>query len=339
MTPPTNTRGGGGDPPHSQQPASGKRASGTKATEPGLRKLLSALEGVNRLRTKPHPYWLAFCPCHPDVGTKRSLHVEYKIGYDGSPKLLVFCKTCRRDIDLEDICIELGLEQQEVILGNHVYDREIGYQEPKGVAALPVPATVMEWTKALHANDERLRYLIKKRGLDSETLRRYRIGWNEEEGRYTLPVYGIDGDLLNVRRYKSGAATGKMKGLLGRGSQLYPSVPATRGIVLCEGEWDALVARRHGFHSVTSTAGINGWKPEWSALFAGRHVAIVYDCQDPSRAAALERAVDLTAAGAVVRVVDLGLPGDGEDVSDWFVKYRRTSSRLRALIVGTAVWK
>jgi hypothetical protein len=107
--------------------------------------------------------------------------------------------------------------------------------------------------------------------------------------------------------------------------------------MLCEGEWDTLLARQHGFPALTSTAGIDGWDDTWNERFRGREVAIVYDCQDVSWRAGVRRAEGMRGVAKAVKVVDLGL-GNKEDVTDWFVTYRRSADELRALIKRTAVW-
>ena len=67
-----------------------------------------------------------------------------------------------------------------------------------------------------------------------------------------------------------------MLGARGHPMQLYPDVPRARAVVLCEGEFDALLTHQRGLPAATSTAGTS-WDPAWTGLLAGRRVAVVYD--------------------------------------------------------------
>jgi hypothetical protein len=135
-----------------------------------------------------------------------------------------------------------------------------------------------------------------------------------------------------------------MMGLGGKGrSHLYPlsvlgADPAT--LVLCEGELDALLLNQHGIRAVTSTAGTT-WKPDWDRHVVRRRVAVLYDAGARSYERAERRALALVAAGArEAWPVDLTLAGfaKGEDVGDWFVKYRWDAAALWAFLNATRRW-
>lgn len=113
--------------------------------------------------------------------------------------------------------------------------------------------------------------------------------------------------------------------------------------MLCEGEFDCLLARQHGFPGpITGTAGVGTFKPEWDWAIQGRTVAVAYDAGKFSEAQA--RARDLLQRGATrAWAVDLAAAGlgDGEDLTDWFVRYGRGAPELRGLINrrGGASWR
>src|SRR5262245_59730050 len=90
-------------------------------TEGGWRLLLAALRGVQP-RPAPHPSWVAFCPCHDDVGTEPSLGIDYKQSnlYGEGRRLLVGCRTC--GANGLDVCNELGLPAQHVLFENRELD-------------------------------------------------------------------------------------------------------------------------------------------------------------------------------------------------------------------------
>lgn len=173
-------------------------------------------------------------------------------------------------------------------------------------------------------------YLLDARGLSRKTIQAARLGYDRERSAITIPVYE-GGQLVNVRRrFLSPAAVPKITGLAGRGSQLYPAPPG-EDFILCEGEFDALLAGQHGLPAVTSTAG-TAWKKEWNVYAAERRVAVVFDSGEAPLAIAHRRAEELLATGAVEAwPVDLGLE-DGEDLTDWFVTYGRTPEALKRRI-------
>lgn len=318
MSPPERKRGAPaqGAPPKQmlQQPAV------ANGTEPGALLLVRNLQNV-REQQRAHPAWTADCP----VCIFGTLQIDYREGRYGQHMLLLHCRTCGRDVALEQFCEALGLRQVDVQDNNHQLLAAV--KPPAPPEALPTPAAINGWCEQLANDREAMKYLRVRRGLVEATVRNYYVGHDGE--RFTLPVYDA-GKIVGLRRYLPDAApdVAKMKGLRGRtAKQLYPDLPPTGWILLCEGEWDALVARQHGLPSVTSTAGVAGWEETWDEKFRGRNIAIAYDCQGVSRDEAAKRAQALAKAAGAVRVVDLGL-ANKEDLTDWFVKYRRTAAAL-----------
>ncbi len=149
------------------------------------------------MRDRPSSHWakIAYCPCHHDEGTRPSLNVDYKPSkYDGEGfKLLVWCRTCRHEVTLEDVCAALGLQVADVQRGN---EGLACYVKPKPSTPLPPACDVAAWHERLLGEPGLLAYLYENRGLDEETIRAHCIGY--DRGRYTLPV--LDGRLVNVRR-------------------------------------------------------------------------------------------------------------------------------------------
>jgi DNA primase len=100
--------------------------------------------------------------------------------------------------------------------------------------------------------------------------------------------------------------------------------------VVCEGEFDAAVAWQYGFPAIGRPGG-KRWTAEWSELLRDRHVALIYDCDDAGRRYGTQDSAALADVAASIRVVDLGL-ADGDDITDFFLKYQRTAAELRARI-------
>ena len=93
-------------------------------------------------------------------------------------------------------------------------------------------------------------------------------------------------------------------------------------VIVCEGEYDRLVLEARGFPAVTGTGGAGVFKEEWAAEI--KKVPRVYVCFDndaPGRAGA-ERIARLIPEAKIVT-----LPpevGEGGDVTDFFVRLKRT---------------
>lgn len=206
-------------------------------------------------------------------------------------------------------------------------------------ARLPTHAQIEGWHSRLMSSGPPLEYLLTDRGLSADVIAQYKLGWDGVA--FTIPVYSVrKRRLMNLRRrswpsrFPNGA---RYVGLAGRtrktgGMQLYPDVPRRGGLLLCGGELDALVARSHGVPGIACTTGVaSQWLPVWDRLVRGREVVVAFDVGEEEHAQ--RRVESLTEAGARAWWVDLGGAGLAakEDLTDWFVRYRRTADDLRAL--------
>lgn len=199
---------------------------------------------------------------------------------------------------------------------------------------------VVAYVERLRDDPERLDYLTSARGLGTETIGLYEIGW---DGRaYTIPIYDETGLLVNIRRYDPEGEP-KMSNTPGHGSpaQLYlrdGRFEHRENVFLCEGEWDALLLRDRGLTAVTGTGGAGTFRAEWAEAFAGKAVWIVYDCDEAGRRGAETAARAIAPHAKQVAIVDLGLD-NGQDLTDWFVTHGRTLDELRALLNAAEEWK
>jgi hypothetical protein len=214
---------------------------------------------------------------------------------------------------------------------------------------MPSLALADGWVAALGSNANALDWLRDQRGLTSETIRDARIGYAKsgvpgpwsDYGAFTLPVLEEDGKIVTLRKrfwprtpvtHKNKPV--KMAGPRGVPAVLYPDIPHGAAVLLCEGEFDCLVARQHGLPAVTSTAGTS-WNVEWDERVVGRRVAVIYDAGSNSLRLARRTVDRLREAGAAAAwAVDLRRAGltQGEDLTDWFVTYGRSADRLVRLI-------
>lgn len=193
-------------------------------------------------------------------------------------------------------------------------------------------------------------FLERERGLTAATAERFEIGWDRERRGFTYPIRDASGALVNVswraprgrKLLLPGGVRRSKHRLAGRTAEIgglpfYPQPLPPFGGLLVEGEPDALLARQHGLPAFTGLLG-KQWSQAWDAYAAGREIAVAYDVGAEEDAAAT---VDkLRRAGARrAWVVPLGLPNDGDDIGDWFVKYGRTADELLDLIRRTKEMK
>lgn len=185
----------------------------------------------------------------------------------------------------------------------------------------PSGAAVAMWHEALLDTNGVLESFIDARCISEETIEEYEIGWDSNARRYTIPIYDVDGELVNVRKYKMGASDGDQKfwNLPGYGdARLFlPDVLRTTDwVVLAEGELDTLVLSQEGFPAVSGTGGSGVFKPEWAEGFTDKTVYVAYDADDAGEKGAVKVANALrNFASAVYRV---RLPEPGTDVTDFF---------------------
>lgn len=178
-------------------------------------------------------------------------------------------------------------------------------------------AKVLEYCQYLSGNQAKIDYL-NERGIDDLVIAKYEIGFDEGRGRYSIPIRDADGSLVNIRRYDS-KATPKMTNAMGHGSppRLFPlrSLSADE-VLICEGEWDALVSTSHGIPAVTGTHGAATWNPRWSKLFEDKHVLVCYDNDREGRIGAKKVAASVLKHARSVRIVRVPVPDEHGDISD-----------------------
>ena len=287
------------------------------------------------------------CPFHDDRTPSANVNMESGLWN---------CHTCDKGGSPIDFLMDKGLDFKGALAE---VGRLAGLEPPSvgkrtnGAAGHPSPAApppvsvtkgklteanTKAWSDAALRNPDLMRWFHEKRGFTDETVAAYQLGW--DGSRVTIPVRDENGSLVNVRRYMRDAAgeQGKMLSLMAGGgpnvtTRLFPGDALPEEVLLVEGEWDAILARQHGFpatFTVTSGAGI--WNPTLTPLFTGRRVTIAYDNDEAGMKGTVKVARILSSAGVSVMVVRIpNLPAKG-DVTDFFVEQGRSPDELRALL-------
>jgi archaellum biogenesis ATPase FlaH len=191
-------------------------------------------------------------------------------------------------------------------------------------------------------------YLLYKRGLTDETIRRASLGWADGGVLQHLLSSGYDlGDitasgLVNrfgndflddkiVIPYKEfGAVTslrgkdmaGKYLSLPGSNAQLFgiDAIRGERDIIITAGEMDCLLLQQMGY-SACGVPGENIWKPEWTEYLeeAGR-IFILFDNDKAGRSGAEKLAARL---GPRTRVAEFPTSRKKIDVTEWVVNHNK----------------
>lgn len=287
------------------------------------------------------------CPFHGDVDPSANWNVKSGLwrcqacGKGGSPIDFLMEKGSDYKSALAEVGQTAGLEPPGTRTNG-----SSGSVRPAGPSrAKLTEANVTAWQEAALRNVELLRWFSEKRGYTAETIADYQLGWDGQ--RVTIPVRDATAKLVNVRRYLRDTAgeQGKMLPLMtGSGpdvtTRLFPmDAEIAAETLLVEGEWDAMIARQHGFESaMTVTAGAGNWNPSLTSLFANKTVVIAYDNDDAGRKGAIRVASILTSAdqGTSVRILQIpNLPAKG-DVTDFFVEQNRSADELRELIADAS---
>lgn len=220
--------------------------------------------------------------------------------------------------------------------------RQLGVPSKTAIA----PKLVEEYHQNLRVNASMLEELLRRRGLNAQSVDRWRLGWDVKKQRLTIPIREQSGAVVNLRQYdllKVHDEKMKFVNLKGRGElRLYPMEAFEQDhIVLTEGELKMMVNCQAGFNTMTATGGASGWKDEWDRLFENKTVYLVYDIDDTGRAQAQSVARRLVKYARSVHIIHLPLDRAKHpkgDLCDYYVKEKYTPQDFYNLMIGTPAW-
>lgn len=281
--------------------------------------------------------WRLYCPLHEDPDTSKSASASMS---PTKGQFMCFSRCGGYGIAAVWRMVQDG-DQPERKVKNDVRDINSAPSRRKASSTegkpLPDEDKLEEWHERLMMRRSLVTKLHNERGLTEATLEKHQIGWNGE--RFTIPIYNIDGELVNVRRYKMGAANDKMLNWPGHGSNcLYlPEALNDSKVLICEGEMDALLANQYGFPALSVTAGAGTWEAQFSPLFFGKSVYVVYDVDDAGAKGAKKVAAALRGIAKAVRIVQLPMTKKGSDLTDYFVSQGYGRKDFVNLLLSTPV--
>jgi hypothetical protein len=264
---------------------------------------------------KPDGEWDLFCPLHHDSTRSASLNV-----YDG----VWFCQAGCGGGSINDL---IAAKAKWVAPNPGAVRNGYHPRGQNGAMETVTEAMVAAWAQNLIDSKAALDDITARRGLTAETLQRYEIGWRRDRKVYTIPVRGPESELLNVRFYTPTPAVGrrKMWGVTGRNEpRLYPIDQLdNETIVICEGEWDALITIQAGYAAITRTAAAKVWSPAWNNLLAGKHIFVCHDCDDAGMDAnrVVGRQLGKVCDVHVINLPYTLTPKHGKDLTDFWLEH------------------
>lgn len=129
-----------------------------------------------------------------------------------------------------------------------------------------------------------------QRGLTQEIVERFRLGYVADplpghehvRGRISIPYLTPDGSTIDVkfRKLREQDYGDKYTKLVGSKHHIFNTTAlerGTSGIVICEGEIDAITSEQCGFPAV-AIPGVQAWQPFWSRIF--EQYSVVYMLAD-----------------------------------------------------------
>lgn len=187
---------------------------------------------------------------------------------------------------------------------------------------------------------DKIEWALSRRGVGEEMLSRAQIGVSGKQWTFPVRQRGTWLQVKFIEYLPDGDK--KVTQTPGARAQLWPAAflqnEPTLPVLLCEGEWDALLAEQESegrYVAVTGTGGANT-PPVDLSMLAGREVFIAYDCDEAGREGAQKVAERLRTVGAEVHVLDLvrlGLPftqNHGADITDFFRRHAGSADKLAA---------
>ena len=188
------------------------------------------------------------------------------------------------------------------------------------------------------------------RGWSKETIELLGIGWDSEAKRTVLPIFNLDGVILDVRRhdtlYRAPLVKGKRVPCIGnsksRTGDWYPLSPSINpftnddDIWLLEGEPDVVLGTQEGLNCITLTGGAGAWKAidhEKLKVFHGKNVIICLDADKAGQEAAKVLAQALIPVG-LHSLKNVPVP-QGKDLTDFFLKHGGSVSQIKQIAKAT----
>lgn len=191
----------------------------------------------------------------------------------------------------------------------------------------------------------RTKEICNSLGISDKVIEELHLKTENGEEDIAFPVL-MYGKVVDVRNYSPYNRSAKIRSRAGSTTgmvipfDLWINTDPHTWTILCAGEKDMAVARSNGFNAITLTGGEKAL-PKTLKQFKNRRVAICYDHDDAGISGAKAVASAILPYAAEVRVCT-GFhevcKEHGEDITDFFTKYKKTKRDLQQYIIDTPVF-
>lgn len=190
--------------------------------------------------------------------------------------------------------------------------------------------------------NEEAQEIIKTLGISNNVLKDLHIGYRGNGTKeISIPII-LFGHILDVVTYRPGQFP-KYKRELGSMSGLpcpydiWMKEDPNRNTLICAGEKDMIKARTMGFNAISFTGGEQNIPKMFLNNFKNRKTYIIYDNDEPGKNGAKKLAAQIKKHNGIPYVVDLSetCTENGEDLFDYFNKYKKTKRDLIKLLEET----
>ena len=297
------------------------------------------------------------CFCHDDSSNSLSIRTDNGLWYchtTGKGGNLITAVATIKKISNGEARTLLEGEGFKVADAGQQPDVKLGRTEEDDAKAPEIAEPINGVYVQNLSNNQAIQLKAEERmGWREWALQKYGIGYDLGTKRFTIPVRDTDGKLKNIRMYDPDA-DGEMKTISfsDRGKVKYGAMrlwpeerPSAQRIILVEGEKDCILTNQMiaeagiaDTMAVTGTGGAGSWRDYWNDRFKGKDVIVAYDCDKAGREAAEKRALDLQLVAGSVRILDLGLPNKGDDITDYFHREKKTWADFEQLVEESAKW-
>ena len=188
---------------------------------------------------------------------------------------------------------------------------------------------------------QEIQELCLRLGISKEVIEELELK-TELGDEIAFPVF-LYGKVVDVRSYRPQDRANKIRSRVGTTTgmiipfDIWRQTPEDKWTIICAGEKDMAVTRSNGFNAITLTGGEKAL-PKIINPFRNRKVAICYDNDEAGIAGANTLAAFLMQYVKEVKVVTNFhevCKEHGEDLTDFFVKYKKTKADLKNYINNT----
>ena len=191
----------------------------------------------------------------------------------------------------------------------------------------------------------RTKEICNELGISDKVIEELHLKTENREEDIAFPVL-MYGKVVDVRNYSPYNRAAKIRSRAGSTTgmvipfDLWINTNPHTWTIICAGEKDMAVARSNGFNAITLTGGEKAL-PKILKPFKNRRVAICYDHDEAGIEGAKSVAAAILPYAAEVRVCT-GFhevcKEHGEDITDFFTKYKKTKRDLQKYIINSPVF-